>query len=468
MEDTIVHGKGLRAQAAGVLRLGLPMLGGMAFDTLYSLTDSFFAARVGGGPEAALAAIGAAGPLFFLMVALAQGIAAGVMVESASASGAAGGKGDRPALERIASTGSLVALVGGLLMGLAFAMAARPLLSFFGGAAAVGAILSEGTVYLLYIAPGLPCLFLGHALFSLRQGEGLTKRYGIAMAASTAANAILDPIFMLVLGMGIKGNALGTSLSQALFLLLAILAFRADEGSGAFTFQIKGASKDRARRILAIGLPQSLAFVAIGVAQAGANIILASRGPAALAAHTIAVRFEGIALVPCLAFASAACVLIAQARGAGGRGEDAWRGGLAVIGLGSAIVCGALAAFSLPLSSLIAGDAGLGAKAAVGARWLALGSAIGHASGIFGAQVLLGLGKPLKSLAVQVLRLILLPLPLAWLAGRIPFASAYWSGPASAWAGLALGLVVGGLASLAMARSALRSGSMAPGRNVNN
>lgn len=452
MEDTIVQGKGLKAQAAAVLKLGLPMLGGMAFDTLYTLTDSFFAARVSGGPEAALAAIGAAGPLFFIMVALAQGVAAGVMVESATASGAK----DRPALERIASSGLLVALVGGVLMGLLFAIGARPLLAFFGGAAAKGAVLSEGTIYLRYIAPGLPCLFLGHALFSLRQGEGLTKRYGFAMAASTAANAILDPIFMLLCGLGIKGNALGTSISQALFLFLAILSFKADEGSGPYAFNFKGATKAIAKRILAIGLPQSLAFFAIGAAQAGANLVLASRGAGALAAHTIAVRFEGIALVPCLAFASASCVLIAQAKGSGSRGEEAWRGGLVVIGLGSILVCGILAALSLPLSVLIAGDSELGARAAIGARWLALGSAIGHASGIFGAQVLLALGKPVKSLALQVLRLIVLPLPLAYLAGKIAFASAYWSGPASSWAGLASGLIAGGLISLAAAWTALK------------
>jgi len=453
MKDTKLTGKGLMNQAAGVLRLGLPMLGGMVFDILYSLTDSFFAARVGGGPEAALAAIGAASPLFFLMVALAQGIAAGVMVESATASGAK----DRPALERIASSGLLVALAGGLGMGFVFLLAARPLLGLVGGAAATGAVLSSGTTYLRYLAPGLPCLFVGHALFSLRQGEGLTKRYGFAMAASTAANAILDPIFMLLCGMGIKGNALGTSLSQVLFLFLAILSFRAKEGSGSFRSGFRGASRAMARKILAIGLPQSLAFVAIGVAQAGANLVFASRGAGALAAHTIAVRFEGIALVPCLAFASAACVLIAQERGAGLQGREAYRGGLLVIGLGSVLVCGVLAALSVPLSVLIAGETALGLAAAVGARWLALGSAIGHASGIFGAQVLLGLGKPIASLAVQVLRLIVLPLPLAWLAGRMAFSSSYWSGPASSWAGLAVGLIVGGLASLLIAKLSLVS-----------
>jgi hypothetical protein len=37
------------------------------------------------------------------------------------------------------------------------------------------------------------------------------------------------------------------------------------------------------------------------------------------------------------------------------------------------------------------------------------------------------------------------------------FSSSYWSGPASSWAGLAVGLIVGGLASLLIAKLSLVS-----------
>jgi putative MATE family efflux protein len=424
------------------------MLGGMAFDTLYSLTDAFFAARVSGGAEAALAGVGAAGPLMFLMVALAQGIGAGVSIEAGIAAGAK----DRRRLEGIASSGLALALAGGIGVAALFLAFARPLIRLAAGGAAAE-ILDAGSAYLRWLAPGLPCLFAGHALFALRQGEGLTKRYGVAMAVSTATNAILDPILMNFAGLGIAGNAMGTSASQAIFLILAVAAARADEGSGAFSPRLSEASREAAGRILGIGIPQSLSFVALGLSQGAANLVLASRGAEALAAHTIANRFEGIALVPTLAFSAAACILVTQARGAGDRegAREAFRGGVAVVGAGSFILCAAIAAASVPLCSLLAGDAALGSAAAVGAAILAAGSALGHSSGILGAQLLLAAERPMASLGVQVLRLIALPAPMALAATAI-----FGGQAAVSWAGLAAGTSLGGLASLAIAASALR------------
>ena len=67
-----------------IMRMAVPIAVGMIFQTLYVLVDLYFVAQIG---EAAIAGVGAAGNVQFLVMAITQILGVGTMALIAQASG---------------------------------------------------------------------------------------------------------------------------------------------------------------------------------------------------------------------------------------------------------------------------------------------------------------------------------------------------------------------------------------------
>lgn len=73
------------------------------------------------------------------------------------------------------------------------------------------------------IAIGLPFMMIGTTLNSIIRADGNPKYAMISMVSGAILNTILDPIFIFVFGMGVKGAAIATIISQLLTAVLNIL-----------------------------------------------------------------------------------------------------------------------------------------------------------------------------------------------------------------------------------------------------
>ncbi|MDZ4672886.1 MAG: MATE family efflux transporter, partial [Gemmatimonadota bacterium] len=169
-----------------LIRLAAPIAAGMVFQTLYYLVDLYFVARLG---DAAIAGVGAAGNVQFIVMALTQVLGVGAMVLIAHAVG----RKDREDANLIFNQSLLLAtlfaaitLVGGyLLSGW-----------YVGTLAADAATADAGVTYLHWFLPGLALQFALVAMGSGLRGTGIVKPTMVVQMVSVVINAILAPILI--------------------------------------------------------------------------------------------------------------------------------------------------------------------------------------------------------------------------------------------------------------------------------
>ena len=76
--------------------------------------------------------------------------------------------------------------------------------------------------YGFIIATGLPFMMVGTTLNSVIRADGSPKYSMVSMVSGALLNTILDPIFIFVFNMGVKGAAIATIVSQVLTFILNI------------------------------------------------------------------------------------------------------------------------------------------------------------------------------------------------------------------------------------------------------
>ncbi|MDR2377967.1 MAG: MATE family efflux transporter [Bifidobacteriaceae bacterium] len=187
-----------------VLRLAAPALGALAAEPLFVMVDSAIVGRLGTAPLAGLALAGAVlETCVYLCVFLAYATTAGVA--------RAFGAGDLPDAARRGVDALWLALGLGLPVAAILVAFGRPVLGWFGPDAAVLAAASE---YLRWSAPGLPAMLVVLAAVGVLRGLQNTRLTLYVALAGGVANATISFTLCYPAGMGIRGAALGTVISQ--------------------------------------------------------------------------------------------------------------------------------------------------------------------------------------------------------------------------------------------------------------
>lgn len=289
-------------------RLSLPILGGMAIHTLYSVVDMMFVGWV--GPDA-VTALAFNMPLVFMAYGMTMGLATGVTAVVARAIGAR----DKARADNTAEHALVLGLILGLTVSAVGLLWGSRLLGMLG---AVGNINALAWTYFHVICWGLVFSALSAFFRGILAGEGDTIRPMMIMGTGMVLNIILDPILIFGLGQGVRGAALATVASQvvvcAIFIYLVFL-----RRSTYVTFKLRH-FRFRAvimTAIFRIGIPASLSFVFMSLGQAAYNRILSSYSQYAVAAYQIAGRVEMIYLMPVIAIATGVVTLAGMFFGAG-------------------------------------------------------------------------------------------------------------------------------------------------------
>lgn len=199
-----------------LLKLSTPAVIGMMVNALYNLVDTFFVGRVVG--KFAIAGLTVAFPIQMIIFAMAQLIGLGA---ASVISRSLGSKNFEKANNIAGISIVLVSLVGiiSCILGLAFI---DPILKLF---AASGDVFGYAKAYMSIIFIGNIFVTFTTSTTSLVRAEGNAKVAMITMVIGTALNIILDPIFIYVFDMGIKGAAYATVISQAVSFFYIISYF---------------------------------------------------------------------------------------------------------------------------------------------------------------------------------------------------------------------------------------------------
>ncbi|MCX2562013.1 MATE family efflux transporter [Acetobacter farinalis] len=153
------------------------------------------------------AAIGFAGAVIGLQIAVAIGLTIGLSAATAREIGA----GRHEEARHIATSALVVTLLITLLLGLCTSFAAHPILSLFG---AHGEALEQATSYLHVVSPFLPLICIGMGASSLMRVVGDAKgSMNITLLGAIVA-AVLDPLMIFGLHEGLTGAAISSVLSR--------------------------------------------------------------------------------------------------------------------------------------------------------------------------------------------------------------------------------------------------------------
>lgn len=199
-----------KLETAGVGRLlvslSIPMICAQLVTLLYNVVDRMFIGKMENGAMA-MAGIGVAGVLVMILAGFSQLFGAG----GAPLAAIAMGKKDNAGAERIMTASFSCLLLVSLLITVVYPFVAEPVLRLFGAS-------DEVLPYAMDYC-GVYCLgtifveiTLGMNAFINTQGFARTGMATVMVGA--VLNIALDPLFIFVFGMGVKGAAWATVLSQ--------------------------------------------------------------------------------------------------------------------------------------------------------------------------------------------------------------------------------------------------------------
>lgn len=189
-----------------LLRLALPAILAQLVNVFYNIVDRIFIGRMPSG-DIAMAGVGIAFPIIMLVSAFSALIGMG----GAPLAAIKMGEGDNEGAEKIMGNSFSMLLILGTILTILFMIFKEPILWAFGASeATINFALDYLNLYL--IGTIFVQIALGMNPFIYTQGFA---KIGMSTVITGAViNIILDPIFIFVFDMGVKGAALATIIAQ--------------------------------------------------------------------------------------------------------------------------------------------------------------------------------------------------------------------------------------------------------------
>ena len=291
------------AWPALVEELGLSLLG---------IVDTILVGQLIGSD--ALAAVGLGTLLFWLPMAGSMAVVVGTTAVVARDTGA----GQTATVQQALRDALVLALAWGALVAVPMIALAEPALRLMG---AEEDVLPMGVTFMRAAGPGLalqPLIFAGGAAL---RGVGDTRTPMLITLFANMVNVVLA--YFLISGalwapeLGVLGSGLAFAVANACGALLILGLFV--RGRSGLRYDLARAtqlSRQGIRRILGVGLPAGFQEIQFQIAFIIYARIVSGLGTEAYAAHTVALRAEGLAIMPGFAFGIAAATLVGQAMGA--------------------------------------------------------------------------------------------------------------------------------------------------------
>lgn len=286
----------------------LPMFAGSVLQQLYNIVDSWVVGNYVG--DGALAAVGAAYPVSFLIIALFMGVSTGGTVVISQNFGAGKMQEVRDAVDSL-YTALLCAAIPVTVL---FVLLVDPILSLLHVEASYYA---QARIYLLIVSAGMISTVGYNANAGILQGLGDSKTPLLFLSIAAVLNTILDLISVLVLEMGVAGVALSTVLAQLVSWLFGIFYINRKYPALAIHPLRLRCKKELLLDVLRIGLPAGLqqATVAFGMIFCVAKIN--SFGEAYTASYNVGNKIDNFAWLAIQSLSIAITSFVGQNVGAG-------------------------------------------------------------------------------------------------------------------------------------------------------
>lgn len=253
-----------------VFKIAIPSMLAQFVSVLYSIVDRIFVGNIPEVGDLSLAGVGVCGPIVTMIGAFSFLIGVG----GAPLMGIALGEGNRKRAEAILSNCFVLLCGVSLLVTVGVLVLKRPMLYLFGSS---DMIYPYANAYFTIYVSGTFFALLSMGLYQFVVAQGYAKTGMCSVMLGAVLNILLDPIFIYIFHMGVRGAATATVLSQAgsaLFILHFLLR-KSD-------VRIKPAPLNPAivRRVLVMGLTPFLIVAIDNVMIIAMNALLQGYGGA--------------------------------------------------------------------------------------------------------------------------------------------------------------------------------------------
>ena len=430
-----------------VKTLAIPIMISMLLTASYNIIDGIWVAGLG---QAAIAGIGFVTPIFMILNGVSVGLGSGA---TSSISRFVGAKNHEGA-NKSAAHALLIFLVASIILTAILLLVQEPLLRAYG---ASGQNLAEGIKYGTPLFAGLIAFMFGNGGSGILRGEGDMKRAMYAMIVSVVLNAILDPIFIYVLGLGSAGASLATIVSAlgSASVILYWLLVKKDTYVNVSLREFKFDSKI-AKDILKVGIPASMDMFMMSLAVSLYLVFISTiGGEYGIASFTSGQRLYLFAIMPLTAIGSAVAAVSGSAYGAK-NGDYLSRAHLYGVKFGIAFgtaVTIILVAFAPQLATLFAYTKETAVLVPEITRFLRIASLCLPltGAGMTSSFMYQGIGRGTISLMWTIIREVIFTVTATYTLGII----LGW-GLVGIWTGLALGRTLASILNFAFARFTIR------------
>lgn len=283
------------------------MLAANILQLLYNVVDSIVVGNYIG--KEALAAVGASFPVIFVLISLLIGISSGITVVVSQYFGAK----EYDNVIKAINTFFVFIFAASLIMS---ALGIYYVRDIFILLHLPFDVIDDAVAYLQIYLGGMIFMFGFYGTNAILRGMGDSKTPLYFTIFSTLLNIILDLVFVLKLGWGIKGVAYASVIAQGLAFVM--VTFFINRGDSLIHFSIKNMKFDLGifRQSMRIGLPTGLqqSFVALGMI--AIMRIVNDFGTSTIAAFTVAGRLDSFAMMPAMALSAALAAFVGQNVGA--------------------------------------------------------------------------------------------------------------------------------------------------------
>ena len=195
-----------------LFRLALPTVAAQLINMLYNIVDRIYIGHMPGDGALALTGVGVCLPVILIVSAFAALVGAG----GAPRASIFMGRKEYDKAEKTLSNSFTLQIVISLILTIVLLVWGPDLLMAFGA--------SENTIgyatdYLRIYALGTIFVEITLGMNYFITAQGFAKTGMLSVAIGAVANIILDPVFIFGFGMGVKGAALATIISQGLSAL---------------------------------------------------------------------------------------------------------------------------------------------------------------------------------------------------------------------------------------------------------
>ena len=292
-----------------LLLVAIPIMGAQFMQMAYNLTDMFWLGRVGSD---AVAAAGTAGMYLWLSFGF---LLIGRMGAEIGVSQCLG-RGDKKNARAFSQNAMVIAALLGLLFGLAMMLFSNPMIGFFNFRE--HAVAAMGAEYLIITGIPMPFVFVASVAVGSFNASGNSRTPFLLHGIGLVANVILDPILIIYLGMGVKGAAIATTISEiaSCTAVLAALFVSKARPFERFTFLFRP-DPEKIRKLFKWALPIGLESILFCLLTMICSRLEASFGADAIAVGKIGSQIESLSWLVGGGFGSALVAFIGQNYGAG-------------------------------------------------------------------------------------------------------------------------------------------------------